>query len=372
MASKSRYRRLARRYAQEEGLDPDVFERQIGQESGFDPHARSPAGAIGIAQIMPGTAKGWGVDPTNPKASLKAAAKNMASYVKKYGSYKNALVAYNAGPGAVGGHLPAETKNYINVILGGHEPSTKSVDSGAPSSSVAEEPSGTLRTLSLGSDQQQPTQSAPLAAPAFVAQAPLATAPGVPGGAQTLSVAPSAIVSKPTIEDAAATLLGQGNDSAAPTGADSRDPNPAPAGNGKVEIAAGADRAGVSLQAPVKSFLARVSGALGQPVKVTTGSNHNRMTTSGNVSDHWDGNAADLGMGGDARTSKSVSRKGDAVAARAIQVASGMSYAKSLALARKGGIHNFNTKQGRVQIIWKTLEGGDHYNHVHVGVNPHR
>ena len=77
------YESLARRYARKYGLDPNVFVRQIRQESGFNPHARSPAGATGIAQIMPATAKGWGINPNDPKASLTAAAKNMASYVKK-------------------------------------------------------------------------------------------------------------------------------------------------------------------------------------------------------------------------------------------------------------------------------------------------
>lgn len=112
-------RKYARRRAQIYGLDPNAFERQIQQESGFNPNARSPVGATGIAQIMPATAQGWHVNPNDPKAALNAAAKHMAEYVHKYGSLKNALVAYNAGPGRVGGPLPAETQNYIKVILGG-------------------------------------------------------------------------------------------------------------------------------------------------------------------------------------------------------------------------------------------------------------
>jgi hypothetical protein len=85
------YRTAARRAARRYGLDPNVFSRQIQQESGFNPSARSSAGAIGIAQIMPATARGWGVNPSDPIAALDAAAKNMARYVKQYGSYKNAL-----------------------------------------------------------------------------------------------------------------------------------------------------------------------------------------------------------------------------------------------------------------------------------------
>lgn len=120
MTSVVDYRKLAWHDAKDVGLDPDTFVRQINQESGFNPNARSGAGAIGIAQILPSTASGWGVDPTDPVAALRAAAKNMRDYVQKYGSERNALIAYNAGPGAVGSSsLPAETQNYIQTILGG-------------------------------------------------------------------------------------------------------------------------------------------------------------------------------------------------------------------------------------------------------------
>jgi soluble lytic murein transglycosylase-like protein len=117
------YREEARRAAARYGLDPGVFERQIQQESGFNPTIRSPAGAVGIAQIMPATARGWGVDPLNPTAALDAAAKNMAAYVKKYGGIENALRAYNAGPGAIkASHGYAETNAYVKRILGGGAP----------------------------------------------------------------------------------------------------------------------------------------------------------------------------------------------------------------------------------------------------------
>jgi murein DD-endopeptidase MepM/ murein hydrolase activator NlpD len=124
------YREIARQKALKYGLLPEVFERQIGAESGFNPKAVSSAGALGIAQIMPSTAKGWGVDPRDPVAALDAAAKNMSSYIRTYGgfstsdpykvrsAYEKALQAYNAGPGSVGKYLPAETKNYISKIVG--------------------------------------------------------------------------------------------------------------------------------------------------------------------------------------------------------------------------------------------------------------
>jgi cell wall-associated NlpC family hydrolase len=114
------YRRVARRKARKYGINPRYFSRQIRQESGFNPHISSPAGAQGIAQIMPATARSWGVNPNHPRAALDAAARHMAQYLRAYhGSWSKALTAYNAGPGAVGGSLPAETRNYIATILRG-------------------------------------------------------------------------------------------------------------------------------------------------------------------------------------------------------------------------------------------------------------
>jgi soluble lytic murein transglycosylase-like protein len=113
-------RAVARAKAKKYGLDPGVFERQIQQESGFNPGARSPAGALGVAQIMPATARGWGVNPLNSSQALDAAARNMARYVQQFGSYEKALRAYNAGPGNVERSRSfAETNNYVRTILGG-------------------------------------------------------------------------------------------------------------------------------------------------------------------------------------------------------------------------------------------------------------
>ena len=113
---------IARQQALANGIDPDVFVKQINAESGFNPNAVSSAGAIGIAQFMPGTAAGLGVDPWDPEASLAAAARLMRSYLDRFGDYALALAAYNAGPGAVeqyGGVPPyAETQTYVARILG--------------------------------------------------------------------------------------------------------------------------------------------------------------------------------------------------------------------------------------------------------------
>jgi len=114
----------ARSAAQKAGIDPDIFTRQIQQESGFNPAAKSGAGAVGIAQFMPGTAQGLGIDPTDPYAALDAAARMDAQHLQKYGGdWSKTLAAYNAGPGAVdryGGVPPyEETQRYVDNILQG-------------------------------------------------------------------------------------------------------------------------------------------------------------------------------------------------------------------------------------------------------------
>jgi hypothetical protein len=182
------YRAEARKAARRYGLDPNIFTRQIQQESGFRADARSGAGALGIAQIMPGTAKAWGVDPLNPVAALNAAAKNMASYVKKYGGYENALRAYNAGPGAIQASRGySETNHYVQTILGGRDPGglgqpTGGGSSAPSSSSMAPIPgvpqledagqAGDFTSLlaSLVKPQQQAPTMAPIAPPQFSGQ----------------------------------------------------------------------------------------------------------------------------------------------------------------------------------------------------------
>ena len=128
---KSAYVAIAQQAATNAGISPVYFTRQINQESGFNPNAISPSGAEGIAQFMPGTARGLGINPWDPNAALNAAAHLMAGYANTYGGdYAKALAAYNGGSGnvqnAISGCgaanwmncLPGETRNYIRVIMG--------------------------------------------------------------------------------------------------------------------------------------------------------------------------------------------------------------------------------------------------------------
>jgi hypothetical protein len=96
------YIAMARADAEEYGISPDLYQRQIQQESHFDPNAVSWVGAVGIAQFMPATAASLGFDPSDPVAALKGGARLMSSLSDSFGGdYAKALAAYNAGSGAV-------------------------------------------------------------------------------------------------------------------------------------------------------------------------------------------------------------------------------------------------------------------------------
>ncbi len=103
------------------GLEPDLLAAVAWAESGFNPDAVSQAGALGLMQIMPGTAENLGVDPKDPTQAIDGAARYLREQVERFGSVELALAAYNAGPGAVeeyGGIPPyEETTNYVAKVL---------------------------------------------------------------------------------------------------------------------------------------------------------------------------------------------------------------------------------------------------------------
>jgi soluble lytic murein transglycosylase-like protein len=114
------YARLFTQAGTRYGVDPSLLAAVASQESGFDASAVSPAGAEGLMQFMPSTARGLGVDPLDPASSVDGAAKYLSGLENRFGSPSLALAAYNAGPGAVsryGGIPPyAETQNYVRAV----------------------------------------------------------------------------------------------------------------------------------------------------------------------------------------------------------------------------------------------------------------
>lgn len=106
--------------SQATGVPEAIIRAVMRQESGGNPSARSPVGAIGLMQFMPGTAAGMGINPADPDQAVLAGAKYLKANYEKFGSWKKAIAAYNAGPGAVqkyGGIPPyKETQGYVQRI----------------------------------------------------------------------------------------------------------------------------------------------------------------------------------------------------------------------------------------------------------------
>lgn len=116
------YLALAREAATRHGIPADLFLRLIQQESGWNAGALSRKGAMGLAQLMPDTARSLGVNPANPEENMDGGARYLKKQFQTFGTWRLALAAYNAGPGAVkkyGGIPPyKETRNYVKIIAG--------------------------------------------------------------------------------------------------------------------------------------------------------------------------------------------------------------------------------------------------------------
>lgn len=162
MTNATNYREIyepkARTIAQRYGVPEEMFVRLITNESGWNPQARSEAGAVGFGQLMPETARELGVNPYNPDENLEGAAKYLAALLKGFGNDpQKAIAAYVAGPGTVAkaigfgdgagwyerylaslGEDAAPVESYITAIL---------TDTGAATSTT------TSRTASQSSQQ---------------------------------------------------------------------------------------------------------------------------------------------------------------------------------------------------------------------------
>lgn len=109
------------RAAEAFGLEPDLVRAVVWVESRYCVDALSPAGAVGLGQLMPATAAGLGVDPADPWENLWGTARYLREQFDAFGSWPLALAAYHAGPTAVrryGGVPPyPETRAYVRDVL---------------------------------------------------------------------------------------------------------------------------------------------------------------------------------------------------------------------------------------------------------------
>ena len=114
---------LAERYAERNNVPSSLVKAIIKHESGYNPRAVSPKGAMGLMQLMPAVAQSMGVtDPFSPEENINAGTSLLKKLLDEYnGDYKRALSAYNAGPRAVETYRGVpdypETKEYVKKVI---------------------------------------------------------------------------------------------------------------------------------------------------------------------------------------------------------------------------------------------------------------
>lgn len=123
----SRYDAIINKYAKKENIDPNLIKAIIQKESHFNPNAGSGAGAAGLMQLMPATARGLGVtNRRDPEQSIRGGTKLLGRLLRKYdGNVKSALAAYNSGEGSVEDYLKGTNKT-------GKNPKHKKTANGVP------------------------------------------------------------------------------------------------------------------------------------------------------------------------------------------------------------------------------------------------
>ena len=134
-----------------------------------------------------------------------------------------------------------------------------------------------------------------------------------------------------------------------------------------MQIAPGANLPDQPLAPETLAFVARVAGIYGKPLVVTTGTNHDYYTVNHTVSDHASGHAADIGMAANAGTNDGP--VGDQIMTACL-IAAGTDPAQAARDADRGGLYTLEHDGLRIQCIWKTNQGGNHHNHVHIGARP--
>lgn len=340
-----------------------LLAKLVQGESGGRPDRTSNAGAQGYTQFMPGSRRvaidKYGVDPlAGPDQAVHAAALHLLGKIN--GS--TGLEGYNPG-----------SPTYKDFILGqkvGDVHHGQSQGSG-PSGGGGQRVSGSVTPGSTSGAGFDPGQDAPLLAgllaqpdrvpvqtpvpvaphargPVVQGPAPLVAQGGVEGLLQAIRTPAQEIPDATT--SAGSTRVTTGGQ---PRASASR-----VSGSGTVRVSPTANRAGADLTPGILKLVRAVSARAGRPITIGTGTNHDRLTVDGNVSDHYEGNAADL---------PTTPGHDNITLGRQALVALGMPRAE--AQRAGGGIYNLPYgRHRRIQVIFNTNAGGNHHDHVHVGV----
>jgi soluble lytic murein transglycosylase-like protein len=118
-ATTSSIQSLITSVANQLGVPSSIALAVAQKESGFNQNAVGAAGEIGVMQLMPATAAGLGVDPTDLNQNVEGGVSLLATLYQQYGNWTQALEAYNAGPTAVNqGTVPSSSVSYASSILG--------------------------------------------------------------------------------------------------------------------------------------------------------------------------------------------------------------------------------------------------------------
>ena len=350
--------KAARKYS----IPVPLFGSLVQHESGGNPTIRSGAGAIGLTQLMPGTAKSLGVDPLDPVQNLDGGARYLSSQYKRFGKWDLALAAYNAGPGAVdqyGGVPPyRETRHYVRNIMASMSaaaPSMKQADTG-PASYRGYSPNPPPKMpggVKLGPGPVDQTNLFANSIGAIArGEQPTSTLRSLVWGATHPAAPEQGLPDTSTVLPLPNWQSGQQAPAAPLPNATPGQMTPREISRWAVKLP-GADRAGVTTKQAVIDFVAKIGERYGKQLQIGTGTNHHQYVLGTHrQSQHWTGDAADIPMSGTALT-----RLGqDAL------IAAGMDPAE--ARKQHGGAFNV----GGYNILFNTNIGGNHYNHLHVGV----
>lgn len=337
-------------------LPVNVFLNLVNMESGWRPRVTSPAGATGLTQLMPATARTLGVDPLDPIQNLDGGARYLRQQLDKFGSMRLALAAYNAGPGAVEQYhgVPPyrETVRYVDSILrSAPQPPVSRPYTRPPKvtpSGGTSQPVDPVVPLAQVTDPSAPFGGDPVAEQAFAGLGKIAR--GWSPQSQLSDLVDAASVA-PTPAPAPAPVSVAPVSAQPPSQPAPAPPRTPPSGGGVV-IRGGGGWAGSE---GVVKELTRLAPQL----TVTSEKRDRQYSSSGLVSDHYSGNrqafARDISNG-------YATPQMDAAAQR-IAAALGVHWTP-----RDGALELTKIVGGyRIQVLYRTHMGGNHFTHIHVG-----